>query len=134
MADSTFVVRCAIFLGFANFYRKFIQDYSKFVLPLTQLTRKGQSFVWSEEAHMAFESLKKAFTSAPILTHVDPEKPFIIEANASDFALGSILSQQGNDEKLHPMAFHSCKFDTAEINYEIHDKELLAIMDSFTLS
>ena len=55
---------------------------------------------------MAFESLKKAFTSAPILGHVDPEKHFIIEANASDFALGSIISQQGNDEKLHPVAFH----------------------------
>jgi hypothetical protein len=118
-------VQC--FLGFANFYRKFIQDYSKIVLPLTQLTRKGQPFIWSEETDMAFESLKKAFTSAPILAHVDPEKPFIIEADASDFALGSILSQQGNDEKLHPMAFHSRKFDTAEINYEIHDKELLAI-------
>ena len=69
-------VQC--FLGFANFYRKFIQDYSKLVLPLTQLTRKGQSFVWSEEADMAFKSLKKAFTSAPILAHVDTEKPFII--------------------------------------------------------
>ena len=118
-------VQC--FLGFANFYRKFIQDYSKLVLPLAQLTRKGQSFVWSEEADMAFKSLKKAFTSAPVLAHVDLEKPFIIEANTSDFALGSILSQQGNVEKLHPVAFHSCKFDAAEINYEIHDKELLAI-------
>ena len=55
---------------------------------------------------MAFEILKKAFTSAPILAHVDPEKPFIIEADASDFALGSILSQRGNDKKLHPVAFH----------------------------
>ena len=72
------------------------------------------------------------FTSAPILAHVDPEKTFIIEANASDFALGSILSQRGIDEKLHPVAFHSRKFDAAEINYEIHDKELLAIVDSFT--
>ena len=76
---------------------------------------------------MAFKSLKMAFTSAPILAHVDPKKPFIIEADA----LGSILSQRGNDEKLHPMAFHSRKFDAAEINYEIHDKELLAIVDSF---
>ena len=81
-------VQC--FLGFANFYQKFIHDYSKLYLPLTQLTRKGQSFVWSEEPDRAFESLKKAFTSAPILAHVDPEKPFIIEADASDFALGSI--------------------------------------------
>ena len=81
---------------------------------------------------MAFESLNKAFTSAPILAHVDSEKPFIIEADASNFALGSILSQQGDNEKLHPVAFHSHKFDAAEINYEIHDKELLAILDSFT--
>ena len=80
---------------------------------------------------MAFESLKKAFTSTPILAHVDTEKPFIIEADASDFALGSILSQQGDDEKLHLVAFHSRKFDAAKINYEIHDKELLAIVDSF---
>ena len=123
-------VQC--FLGFANFYCKFIQDYSNLVLLLTQLTRKGQSFVWSEEADMAFESLKKAFTSAPILAHVDPEKPFIIEADVSDFTFGSILSQQGDDEKLHLVGFHSRKFDAAEINYEIHDKELLAIVDSFT--
>ena len=80
---------------------------------------------------MAFEGLKKAFTSAPVLAHVDPQKPFIIEVEASHFALGSILSQQGDDEKLHPLAFHSRKFDAAEINYEIHDKELLAIVDSF---
>ena len=75
--------------------------------------------------------LKKAFTSAPILTHVDPQKPFIIEVDTLDFVLGSILSQQGYDENLHPVAFHSHKFDTAEMNYEIHDKELLAIVDSF---
>jgi hypothetical protein len=81
---------------------------------------------------MAFENLKKAFTSAPILAHIDLEKPFILEADASDFALGSTLSQPSNDEKLHPVAFHSRKFDAAEINYEIHDKELLAIVDSFT--
>ena len=78
---------------------------------------------------MDFDGIKQAFTSAPVLAHVDLQKPFIIEADASDFALGSILSQQGDDEKLHPVAFHSRKFDTAESNYEIHDKELLAIVD-----
>ena len=81
---------------------------------------------------MAFLSLKKAFRLDPILAHVDPKKPFIIEANASDFALGNILSQQREDKKLHLVAFHSCKFDGAEINYEIHDNELLAIAASFT--
>ena len=86
-------VQC--FLGFANFYRKFIQDYSKLILPLTQLTKKGQSFVWTKEADTAFEGLKKAFTSAPVLAHVDPQKPFIMEADPSNFTLISILSQQG---------------------------------------
>ena len=122
-------VQC--FLGFANFYRKFIKDYSKIVLPLTQLTQKNQPFIWSTSANLAFEGLKHAFTSAPILMHVDPTKRFILEADASDFALGSVLSQTGDDSKLHPVAFHSRKFEAAEINYEIHDKELLAIVDSF---
>ena len=122
-------VQC--FLGFANFYRKFIKGYSAIILPLTQLTQKNQSFIWTPGANKAFMDLKKAFTSAPVLAHVDPHKPFIMEADASDFALGSILSQQGDDEQLHPVAFHSRKFNAAEINYEVHDKELLAIVDSF---
>jgi transposase InsO family protein len=122
-------VQC--FLGFANFYRKFIKDYSKIVLPLTQLTQKDQVFIWSTNANSAFEGLKQAFTSAPILIHVDPAKRFVLEADASDFALGSVLSQTGDDGRLHPVAFHSRKFEPAEINYEIHDKELLAIVDSF---
>ena len=65
------------------------------------------------------------------LVHVDPKKRFILEVDASDFALGSVLSQIGDDGQLHPVAFHSRKFEAAEINYEIHDKELLAIVDSF---
>ena len=92
-------VQC--FLGFANFYRKFIKGYSAIILPLTQLTQKNQSFIWTLGAAQAFMDLKKAFTSAPILAHLDPHKPFIIEANASDFSLGSILSQQGDDGQLH---------------------------------
>ena len=59
------------------------------------------------------------------------KKLFIIEVDASDFALGSILSQEGEDEKLHLVAFHLLKFDAAKIKYEIHDKELLAIVDFF---
>ena len=70
--------------------------------------------------------LKKAFTWAPILAHVDPQKPFIIKAD-----LCCILSQQGDDKKLHPLSFDSHKFNTAEMNYEVHDKELLAIVGSF---
>ena len=121
-------VQC--FLGFANFYRIFIKDYSKIATPLTRLTCKDK-LEWSTEADQAFEILKTAFTSAPILTHPDFQKPFFLESDASDFALGAVLSQHGEDGRLHPVAFHSRKFTAAEINYEIHDKELLAIVDSF---
>ncbi|MCO5566654.1 hypothetical protein L7F22_020332 [Adiantum nelumboides] len=118
------------FLGFANFDRIFIQGYSKVATPLTRLTGHPK-FVWDSEAAKAFQALKQAFTTAPILIHADPTKPFILETDTSDFALGAILSQVGDDGRVHPVAFHSRKFLAAEINYEIHDKELLAIVDSF---
>ena len=105
-------VRC--FLGFTRLHKTY------FVL--TQLIKKDQPFVWIVYAYNVFLGLKKTFTSAPILAHVDSAKPFIIEADVSDFSLGSILSQLGDDKKLHPVAFHSRKFNAAEINYEIHDK------------
>jgi len=121
-------VQC--FLGFANYYRIFIKNFSQVAAPLTRLTCKDK-LEWNQEAESSFEELKKAFTSAPILHRVDFSKAFFMETDASDFALGAVLSQMGTDDKLHPIAFHSRKFSAAEINYEIHDKELLAIVDSF---
>jgi hypothetical protein len=79
----------------------------------------------------SFEKLKHCFTTAPILTHFDSHYECIVETDASDFALGSTLSQTARDKKLHLNAFHSSKFPLAEINYEIHDKELLTIVDCF---
>jgi hypothetical protein len=120
------------FLGFANFYRRFIQNYSQVARPLTELTKSSaKNWKWTAEAETAFNELKTRFTSAPILAHFDPQKPVIIETDASDFALGAVLSQRDEENRLHPVAFHSRKFSPAEINYEIHDKELLAIVDSF---
>lgn len=118
------------FLGFANFYRRFIRDFAKQSAPLTRLTRKDTSFVWSEECQLAFDSLKAAFTSADLLRYFDPAKPIIIETDASDFAIAAILSQPSEDT-LHPVAFYSRKMDPAELNYEIHDKEMLAIVAAF---
>jgi hypothetical protein len=94
------------------------------------LTRKDK-LKWNAEANQTFETLKKAFTMVPILTHPDFQKLFFLETDASDFALGAVLSQPDKDGRLHPVAFHSRKFTAAEINYEIHDKELLAIVHSF---
>jgi hypothetical protein len=79
----------------------------------------------------SFEKLKHCFTTAPILTHFDPQQECIVETDASDFALGATLSQISYDKKLHPNAFHCRMFSPAEINYEIYDKELLTIVDSF---
>jgi len=79
----------------------------------------------------AFEELKRRFTTAPILAHFNPTRRIIIESDTSDFALGAVLSQRDEENCLHPVAFHSRKFQLAEINYEIYDKELLAVVDTF---
>ena len=119
------------FLGFANFYRKFILHYSSLTTPLTSLTRKGVRFTWSPAADAAFRQLQQAFTSAPVLQHYQPELPITIEADASDFALGCILSQTSPAGELHPVCFYSRKFTPAELNYPIYDKELLAVVEAF---
>jgi hypothetical protein len=96
------------FLGFANFYRCLISDYSKIVVPLTRLMRKGVPWNFSDAARKSFEALKSAFTFAPILTHWLPDKQMIIGTDASDYALGAILSLQTDSGEIHPVAFHSC--------------------------
>ena len=120
-----------VFLGLANFYRRFIKNFSKLALPMTSLLKKNRRFRWDKEAQAAFDALKTAFTTAPILRHFDPSLPLVVEADASDRAEGGIVSQR--DPKmgmLHPIAFWSRKFNSAELNYEIYDKEMLAIVDT----
>ncbi len=109
------------FLGFSNFYHRFILNYSTLTSPLTNLLRnKPKSLSWSPAAEEAFEKLKEAFTRAPILVHPDPERPFIVEVDASTTGVGAILSQQlGNPAKLHTCAFFSHKLSPAERNYDI---------------
>ena len=120
------------FLGFANFYRRFIAEYSKIATPLTRLTRKDVKFEWGEDSNKAFNALKHAFTTAPILSHFDPSHETIVETDASDYAIAAILSQTHPDTGiLHPVAFHSRTMNSAELNYEIYDKELLAIVEAF---
>ena len=119
------------YLGFANFYRKFINNYSSLASPLTSLTRKTAKFCWSPEAEAAFRSLQQAFTTAPILQHFQPSQTLTLEATASEFALGCILSQPSANGDLHPICFYSRKFTPAELNYPIYDKELLAVVAAF---
>lgn len=119
------------FLGFGNFYRRFIKGYSEITAPLTRLTRKDIPFKWEMEQEKSFQELRKRFTTAPILTTFDPEKTITVETDASDYAVGACLSQPDQDKKLHPVAFYSRTMSPAELNYDIHDKELLAIITAF---
>lgn len=120
------------FLGFSNFCRRFIHEFSKKILPLTRLLKKGAPFKWSDEAETAFNLLKKSFTTAPVLLHGDPSEPFFVETDASELEIGGILSQRQKDTgQLHPVAFRPRKLNPAECNCTITEKELLAIKDAF---
>uniref|UniRef100_A0A803SMA6 Gypsy retrotransposon integrase-like protein 1 n=1 Tax=Anolis carolinensis TaxID=28377 RepID=A0A803SMA6_ANOCA len=119
------------FLGFANYYREFIPNFAKLTVPLTQLLRKKQPFVWGREAHDAFLQLKSSFQSDNILTHPDVDKPFVVEADASSYALGAVLSQKDSSGTLRPCGFYSRQLTPFEQNYTIWEKELLAIKVAF---
>lgn len=120
-----------IFLGLANFYRRFVENYSKIATPLTNLLKKNVPFVWSSMAQKAFDTLKEKLSSDPILAHYDPTKGCTVEPDASDYAIGGIVSQHDAEGRLHPIAYYSRKLLPAEVNYQIYDKELLAIVAAF---
>ncbi len=121
------------FLGFANFYRRFIRNFSTVAAPMTSMLKKGrQHLMWTPTAISAFQKLKERFTTAPILHHPDPEREFIVEVDASSTGIGAILSQRhGNPPKLYPCAFHSRKLTPTEQNYDVGNRELLAMKAVF---
>ena len=118
------------FLGFSNFYQRFIASYSNIMIPLTHLTHKDTPWVWSLQCKESFQ-LKITFMLAPILHHFNPSLPPIIETDASDYAVAGIFSVCTDDGEIHPVAFFSCMLSGAELNYNTHDKELLAIFKAF---
>ncbi|KAG6520213.1 hypothetical protein ZIOFF_017251 [Zingiber officinale] len=109
------------FLGLANYYRKFIAGYSKKAAPLTDLLKKNMRWDWSDACKEAFEKLKAAIASEPVLRLPDFELPFEIHTDASDRAIGGVLVQEG-----HPVAFESRKLNAAEQKYSAHEKEMVA--------
>jgi len=119
------------FLGTANYYRRFIKGYSRIAAPLTELTKKDQPFRWGKEEDLAFLRIKRHIVTAPVLRMFDPARPITIETDASDYAIGACMSQPDDEGRLHPVMFYSRKMVPAEKNYDIHDKELLAIVDTF---
>jgi hypothetical protein len=119
------------FLGFTNFNWCFIKDFSEHAQPLFDLTTNNVKWHWGMDEQSAFDRLKQNVTMAPILISPDSIYPFCIEADSSDFATGAILSQVSpEDGKWHPVAFFSKSLSPVEHNYEIHDKEMLAIIRS----
>lgn len=130
------------FLGLANYYRRFIRNYSKIAKPLTDATRleedekgkkkpKDRKLAYKPEIEAAFEQLKNALLSEPVLIMYDPNKPLEIETDSSDFAIGGVLVQKDENGKPHPVAFFSRKLHGPELRYPIYDKEFMAILEAF---
>ncbi|KAL0148771.1 hypothetical protein M9458_055949 [Cirrhinus mrigala] len=121
------------FLGFANFYHRFIRHFSTVAAPLTAMVKKSTSRLsWSQPALQAFDYLRRRFSTAPILHHPDPDKPFIVEVDASSTGVGAVLSQrQGDPSKMFPCAYYSHKLSPTERNYDVGNRELLAIKLAF---
>jgi len=120
------------FLGFCNFYRRFIPNCGKIAKPLTRLTHIGVEFDFDDACQSAFERLKSCLIEAPVLAHYDPTRQSRLETDASDGVVAGVLSQLGDDRFWHPVAFFSKTMAPAELNYEIHDKEMLAIVRSLS--
>lgn len=122
--------RCQLqrFLGFANFYRRFIRDFSKHTKCLHDLTKKDATWLWTHECQAAFEALKVAFSSAPALRVYDWNRATVVEVDASNWSTGGTLLQYGDDGNLYPIAYLSAKHTAQECNYDIYDKELLAVI------
>ncbi|KAL0172977.1 hypothetical protein M9458_033288, partial [Cirrhinus mrigala] len=116
------------FLGFANFYRRFIQGSGQVAALLTALTSTKIAFRWNPQAQVAFDNLKSRFVSAPVLCFPDPKRQFIVEVDASAVGVGAVLSQRSElDGKVHPCAAFSPRLSPAERNYDISNRELLAV-------
>jgi len=116
------------FLGLTNYYRRFIKDFARVARPMNVLMRKDEKWWWGDEQQKAFDELKKIFTTKPVLAALDLDKEFQVEADASNYATGGVLSMKCSDEKWRPVAFISKSLSDTERNYEIHNKEMLAVV------
>ncbi|GJU00085.1 putative nucleotidyltransferase, ribonuclease H [Tanacetum coccineum] len=119
----TTVTEVRSFLGLAGYYRRFVEGFSRLALPLTQLMRKGEKFVWTDERQESFEELKRRLVSAPILTLPSGSGGFQIYSDASKKGLGCVLMQHGK-----VIAYASRQLKPYEVNYPTHDLELAAVV------
>jgi transposase InsO family protein len=123
------LVNLQSFLGLCNYYRKFVRNFSSIAAPLTNLTKKSVTFEWTSVQETAFTQLKEALMNTPILRNADNSLPFEVQTDASETGIGAVLQQKSEDGIL-PVAYMSRKLNAAEQNYSVHERELLAVVDS----
>ena len=116
------------FLGFCNFYRRFIENFGRIAKPLTDLSKKGRSFEMGPKELRAFKTLKDMLTQAPLLRHYSTDRQTTVETDASDGVVSAVFSQKQDDDLWRPVSFFSKVMNDAECNYPIQDKELLAVV------
>ena len=116
------------FLRLANYYRWFVKDFAKIAKPLYEMTRKETKWNWGERQQRVFEELKEKFMTELVLVTPDLDKEMRVKADVSDFVMGGVLSIKCKDKKWRPVAYISKSLNEAERNYEIYDKEMLAII------
>ena len=115
-------------MGFCNFYRCFIYCFFNLAKSLNKLIKKNQPFKWTSECQNLFESLKDVLSKTPVLAHFDFNRKTVLETNASQYVMGGVLSQYGDDGSLCPIAFYSKNILLTECNYHIYNKKLLIII------
>ncbi|KAJ9512039.1 hypothetical protein QJQ45_004614 [Haematococcus lacustris] len=121
------------FLGSANYYRRLIHHHAHLILPLTNLLKAETPWSWGPEQQEAFERVKVALASNPVVRPPDFSRPFTVKTDASLYAIGAVLSQRDDNGAEYVVAYESRKLQPAEINYPTHDRELLAVVHALTL-
>ena len=116
------------FLGMIGYYRRFVTNFSDVTAPLTELLKKGRRFQWTPECEHAFQSIKDLLTNRPILHSPDFKRPFKLATDASNLGAGAVLLQSDHNDVDHPISYFSRKFNSAQQNYSVVEKELLAII------
>ena len=115
-------------LGFANYYRRFIKDFAQIARPMNMLTRKNVKQQWKRKQQQVFNELKRIFTTRLVLAAPDLDKEFRVEADASNYTTGGVLSVKCSDGMQRLVVFISKSLSNTERNYEIYDKEILAVV------
>jgi len=119
-----------LFMGFCNFYCKFIPDFSNIIQPLLFLTKKNTAWQWLSDHESSFRQLKSTFLECPVLCYPDIDLPFFIMTDTSLVASGAVLMQNDGNGDLHPCVYYSKTFAPTEQNYDIYDHELLVVIQA----